>query len=561
MTASYYGRAALGTHPLRNARSGFLIVKACPQCGSRFDDDGQYCPHDGSALRAISVPEIVTGTVIDGRYKVQRRLGSGGMGVVYLANDVGLDRLCALKVLRADLLTDVEAVARFHREAAEACKIIHSHVVTVYGFKETEEGLMYLAMEYVNGQTLAHRLADLGVLSPRPTARIVWQIANALGAAHELNIVHRDLKPGNIMLTRYREWNDFVKVVDFGLAKAFGGSTLPSITSHGHAIGTPAFMSPEQWLTADVDHRSDLYSLGLVTITMLAGGLPLDKPTAMISGPKILDELPVNDWPDELKVVLRRSLHLDHRQRFQSAREFATALIAAIDEWVPSDPDVREPWDPQIRPQRTPSAASPEILLRDGSKRAGEPPTTPHTMSATARGIRRWRYVAGALAAGIVIAAGFWQRSDRLSNALATNGSRQDSIAARVDDREQTSPSTTPAQAAPVPTIPSTEKRAGPDGTIDLPASMQRVEALLDLDTAGTDSVRLAIDIASTLLRGPLMDSARIVLTYRLAEGLLLLGDETTACSRLREIRPAAEAAGLFARSVGTLIDRHCIPE
>jgi serine/threonine-protein kinase len=534
-------------------------VKVCAQCGSRYDDDGQYCPADGAQLRVISPPDIVTGTVIDERYRIERRLGSGGMGVVYLANELGLGRQCALKVLRPELLADAEAVARFHREAAEASKIIHSHVVTVYGFKETGAGLTYLAMEYVSGKTLARHMTEVGVLSPRPAARIVWQVANALSAAHELNIVHRDLKPGNIMLTRYREWSDFVKVVDFGLAKAFGTTTSPHITSYGHAIGTPAYMSPEQWLTADVDHRSDLYSLGLLTVTMLSGGLPLDKPTAMISGPRIIDELPANDWPDEVKDVLRKSLQLDPRQRFQSAREFAAAFVSAIDRWIPSNPAIREPWDPKIQLQLAKPVAASAV------PRVATKPEPPPTFHEVAKKSRPWRYVAGALAIGLMAAAGYWLVTRRATDPVVMNGAAQDSTAPTstsepIEGRGQTSSGTTPVPRTPVPGAPSAEKAAAPENGLSLPASIQRLEALLDLDSTPEDSVRLAIDIASKLLQRTLADSARVVLTYRMAEGLLLLGNDSTACARLRGIRPGAEVSGTFVRSIDALLERHCAP-
>ena len=215
---------------------------------------------------------LAAGTVIADRYEIVRRIGTGGMSTVYLARHREMDRPCALKVLHPRLSRDAEARDRFGREARNASRIHHANVATVFDFGTTTDGLVYLVMEYVEGRTLGALLAERQTLPARRVAALAEQIAAGLSAAHELGIVHRDLKPDNVMITG--AGRESVKLVDFGIAKALEGSTAQDVTSEGVVVGTPEYMAPEQFAGDRVDHRSDIYSLGLVCYRMLTGRIP-----------------------------------------------------------------------------------------------------------------------------------------------------------------------------------------------------------------------------------------------------------------------------------------------
>jgi serine/threonine-protein kinase len=248
------------------------------------------------------------------------------------------------------MVTDAEAITRFNREAANASRISHQNVAAVYDFGETAEGLIYLAMEYVEGEPLTEILARERALPPERAAEIVRQTGEALSAAHDLGIVHRDLKPDNIMIARDREGRDLVKVVDFGIAKV-AGLEAQKVTRTGLVIGTPEYMSPEQIAGDPLDARSDVYSLGLVACNLFTGQLPFPSRTAQESilmrltdPPKRLAELrPEVDWPATVQAVMDRALQRDAVYRYASASEFGRALrdaVAGAPVALPPLPDV-----------------------------------------------------------------------------------------------------------------------------------------------------------------------------------------------------------------------------
>ena len=191
-------------------------MKVCPVCSTEYADDVRFCPNDGQTLRSSGPTEDLVGQVIADRYHVLKKLGEGGMGQVYLAEHMKMGRRSAIKVMNPSLVHDPDAVARFNREAANASRITHPNVCAIYDFGETPDGLIYLAMEFVEGEPLTDLLARDRVLPLARAASIFLQVVDALQAAHDLGIVHRDLKPDNIMLTRARDGSDVVKVVDFG---------------------------------------------------------------------------------------------------------------------------------------------------------------------------------------------------------------------------------------------------------------------------------------------------------------------------------------------------------
>ncbi|MDQ2768857.1 MAG: serine/threonine protein kinase, partial [Gemmatimonadota bacterium] len=313
-------------------------MKTCPQCGKEYDAQTKFCPTDGSTLRSASGSgDDIIGSVIADRYHVIRKLGEGGMGQVYLAEHVKMGRMSAIKVMTPALVHDTDAVGRFNREAANASRINHPNIAAIYDFGETSDGLIYLAMEFVEGESLTKLCEALGALPAPRAAEITRQVASALEAAHERGIVHRDLKPDNIMISRGRDGADLVKVVDFGIAKAAEGAGQ-KVTRTGLVVGTPEYMSPEQLTGDTLDGRSDLYALALVTFNMLTGMLPFTGQTTQEALLKRLTDRPLSlaearpdlFWSPELQAVLDRALSRLAQDRYQHANEFGAAMVAAV---------------------------------------------------------------------------------------------------------------------------------------------------------------------------------------------------------------------------------------
>jgi serine/threonine protein kinase/Flp pilus assembly protein TadD len=220
---------------------------------------------------------LIGRTIADGRYEIIRLLGEGGMGAVYQARQVAMDRMVALKLIRPEVVTSRSAVARFKKEMLVTAKVEHPNTIRVYDFGETE-GQLYLTMEYLDGASLRQVIDGVGRVDLKRIVRIGTQVAKALGAVHERGLVHRDLKPENVMLIESYGEPDFVKVLDFGIAKSLDDDV--NLTGTGRPIGTPAYMSPEQAMGAAVDTRTDLYALGVMLYRMASGRMPFNAPTA-----------------------------------------------------------------------------------------------------------------------------------------------------------------------------------------------------------------------------------------------------------------------------------------
>jgi len=260
-------------------------------------------------------------------YKIISKLGEGGMGVVYKAEDTRLDRSVALKFLPSSLAAQEAAKQRFIHEAKAASSLEHPNICAVHDIAETDDGQMFIAMPHYQGQTLQERIAE-GPMDIGEAIDIVLQLASGLGKAHEQGIVHRDIKPGNIFVTR----DGHVKILDFGLAKL---ATQTRLTKSGTTVGTVAYMSPEQASGDDVDVRSDIFSLGAVLYEMLTGVLPFrgDHEAAVLYGIMNSDPNPLSkyrpDIPEAVQVVMERVLQKDPGDRYQTALEFSDALERA----------------------------------------------------------------------------------------------------------------------------------------------------------------------------------------------------------------------------------------
>ncbi len=307
-------------------------MKFCTACGSEYGDEVLFCNRDGTPLRPSGGQTAdLVGQVIADRYHIQKKLGEGGMGQVYLAEHVKMGRRCAIKIMSPAMMKDPDAISRFNREAANASRIGHPNVCAIYDFGETPEGLIYLAMEFIEGRSLNAILEEGGLLPLARAASIITQCADALQVAHDLEIVHRDLKPDNIMVITARG-RDTVKVVDFGIAKAVGAEGgAQKVTKTGFVVGTPEYMSPEQLAGDPVDGRSDLYSLALVFYRMLTGGSPFPADSQQETMIKRLtdDPLPLATarpdvrFPPQIQRVMDRALARTPQDRYASAAEFA----------------------------------------------------------------------------------------------------------------------------------------------------------------------------------------------------------------------------------------------
>jgi len=274
------------------------------------------------------------GTVVADRFQLVRKLGEGGMGSVWLSHHVKLDTPCAVKFIHAEVASAAGVKERFEREAKVAAQIRSPHVVQVLDYG-VSEGVPYIAMEYLDGEDLAARLATRGRLSPAETVAIVGQIARALTKAHAAGLVHRDLKPENVFLVRDDD-HELVKVLDFGIAKA-QAPLLDGNTRTGTMLGTPRYMSPEQAQGVKaVDHRSDLWSLGIITYRSVVGHLPFDSDALgdllmrIMVHPMPVPSTILPGLPPAFDAWWTRAAARDPAQRFQSAKELSEALGAAL---------------------------------------------------------------------------------------------------------------------------------------------------------------------------------------------------------------------------------------
>lgn len=282
-------------------------------------------------------PEDLVGTVLAGRYRILKRLGEGAMGAVYLGEHVKIGRRDAIKLLRGSLARDTESMARFTRGARNLSILRHPNLCTIYDFSDTDDGLQFLAMELVEGETLKDVLDREGTLSPERAASLTHQAAEALQVAHDAGIVHRDLKPANLMITRGRGGAEVVKVVDFDIAKGPSDAQEVEVTQMGYAIGTPEYMSPEQLMVADLDGRSDTYSLAIVLFRMLTGVLPFRSQNTrdlvmerLTQKPLRLDEVaPGAAFPPGLQEALDRALSMKPDERQADVADFGREVWEA----------------------------------------------------------------------------------------------------------------------------------------------------------------------------------------------------------------------------------------
>jgi serine/threonine-protein kinase len=310
----------------------------CPKCFQKFTGNEERCPDDGSYLVSHADKDL-TGTVLDERYSVLDRIGRGGMGVVYKAEQTMLKRVVALKVLRREVVQDENAVKRFLTEAQAIAKLDSHYTVTVYDFGVTRDGQLYYTMELLKGQPLSTVIREQGPLELGRCVTMVSQVCDSLGEAHERGILHRDVKPDNLFVVD-RRGEEELRVLDFGIAKLMGAAKGDTMTAAGMIVGTPQYLSPEQAMGNPLVAASDLYSLAVVLYEMIVGMPPFQGETPIKTlWAHIQDPYPESHVrnpsvvvPKTVEAFLRRALEKDPVQRFQSAHAFHQAFKKAVAE-------------------------------------------------------------------------------------------------------------------------------------------------------------------------------------------------------------------------------------
>ena len=309
----------------------------CPACQTPNLDEARFCAKCGSLLPAPAGPDPLVGSIVGGRFRVTGILGEGGMGRVYTAEQqMGTKvRKVAIKTLLNEFAKDPKVVERYMRECATVVELEHPNTIKFFDYGKTDAGDLYIAMELLNGVSLEKALQS-GPLPPERVDRIIGQVAGSLAEAHEKGIVHRDLKPDNIYLTTRAGQEDVVKVLDFGIAKhdEQHNKAEEKLTQQGTVLGTPPYMSPEQFRGGELDARSDIYSLGVVGYEMLTGRLPFEADTPwlwatqhMTAQPFPFETLPLGSQvPTKMRAAVMRALSKDVGHRQQTVKEYYEEL-------------------------------------------------------------------------------------------------------------------------------------------------------------------------------------------------------------------------------------------
>lgn len=307
-------------------------MRYCPICERTYGDEVKVCEIDGAVLRESGVEQdALIGKVIKGRYRVLEKLGQGGMGAVYLAEQIAVSRKVALKLLHPDYARDEEFVKRFRQEAKLAASLNHRNVITVFDFDQADDGSLYIVMEYINGRSLSEFIQN-GPMDLRRALDLGIQIGEGLGAAHRCGVIHRDIKPDNIMVV---EGGEEIKLMDFGIARLRDTDVTTRLTRAGMIMGTPVYMAPEQIQGGEVNEATDIYAFGIVLYEMLTGNVPFKAPTPGAILIKHLHEAPVplrrvrKEIPASVEHVVLQALQKSPENRLRSMDEVVLAIKQA----------------------------------------------------------------------------------------------------------------------------------------------------------------------------------------------------------------------------------------
>jgi len=322
---------------------GQLQRVVCPACNARYEG-GQFCAKDGTPLvkdKDAGKGDLV-GQVLADRYRIIKLLGEGGMGQVYEAQHVNINKRFAIKLLRPEIVSNAEAVQRFRQEAWSASSIGHDNIIEIDDFATLPNGSVYLAMEYLGGASLAERMKLPPPLELGEALDIFVQVARGLSAAHDKAIIHRDMKPENIFLAE-KHGRLVVKILDFGIAKVSGAEGSQSLTRTGSIFGTPHYMSPEQALGKSLDHRSDIYSVGVIMYEVFTGRVPFEAESFMgiltkhiTSEPRRPTEVaPDRQIPDEIEQIIMKAMAKDSADRYATMVDLQNDLISVLQMYAP----------------------------------------------------------------------------------------------------------------------------------------------------------------------------------------------------------------------------------
>ncbi|HKQ75382.1 MAG TPA: serine/threonine-protein kinase, partial [Blastocatellia bacterium] len=352
-------------------------VKKCNSCGNTYPSTLSFCLNDGSPLVQV---DTMIGTVLDGRYRLDKMIGEGGMGDVYRATHIHIDTEFAVKLLKPDFVANQTAIKRFRLEAKAAGRIHHPNAVRVTDFGVTPERIVYLVMELVQGQSLRSLMRNEKRLDYMRAVNIVRQICGAVDAAHRGGVIHRDLKPDNILIEKVQDI-ERVKVLDFGIAKLKETKTDAFLTQAGTIIGTPQYMSPEQCQGKPLDPASDIYSIGVLLYEMLSGSVPFDGESVLQvvydqlhAPPRQLRER-APDVPEPITQVVMRALEKEPADRQSSAIQLSDELKQAVE--MAGEGDSLPTTNPLLfRPLDSTSIRRPSIESSPtGEQRRNLPPT------------------------------------------------------------------------------------------------------------------------------------------------------------------------------------------
>lgn len=308
-------------------------MKICAACLREYPEDTIFCPYDGNRLTNFTETEPYLNSILDNKYRIDSKIAEGGMGNVYKATHLHLSIPVAVKIMHQELVSDVNSIERFRREAQATMQIRHTNAIAVLDFGVTKDNTVYLVMEFLEGCTLRRRLRELARFSVANTNWVIQQVCAGVHAAHKRNIIHRDLKPDNIFLQKESE-EEVVKVLDFGIAKLKNqiDDQERNLTRQGMVVGTPHYMSPEQCYGKEVDLRSDIYSLGVIIYELLTGIPPFDADTPIALAMKQTTEIPrpiyeINpNVPIDVNAVVMHALAKNPDQRPQSVTALAQEL-------------------------------------------------------------------------------------------------------------------------------------------------------------------------------------------------------------------------------------------
>lgn len=319
------------------ASRGAILTMSTARQNGRPPTEGTP-PIDEEGTGQANARDPLMGVVLAGKYEIGELLGKGAMGRVYRARQLGLDKEVAIKVLHRHLTGDARITRRFHREARAASRLAHPNSMQILDFGATEDGVLYIAMELLDGEDLQTIIDHDFPFAPRRVAALVVPVLRALEEAHRAGIIHRDLKPENVIVISDRSGQEHVKVCDFGIAKILDGEEGQSITIDGFVCGTPQYMAPEQARGDEIDHRSDIYAMGVVLYQMLCGTVPFSGENTLKTITQHVMDAPITpqrrrrdlEIPPGLEAVCLRALTKDPAERWQSASAMADALEAAV---------------------------------------------------------------------------------------------------------------------------------------------------------------------------------------------------------------------------------------